>query len=160
MNKLTSKQVDIYCDGACSGNPGPGGWGAVLLMEGGWRKKISGFEAHTTNNRMELLASINALAAIKYLIASGDLHEDASLNITIYTDSVYVRSGITEWIKKWKMNNWKSGTIKNQDLWMNLDSLCQDASVEWVWVKGHSGNHYNEMADALARNAIKKGREG
>jgi len=151
-----ANQVIIYCDGACSGNPGPGGWGAVLMMGELWKKKVSGYEAHTTNNRMELMAAINALSAIKKLAAADGL-PDKLETIAVYTDSVYVRSGIMEWIKKWKVTNWRSGTIKNQDLWQSLDSLCQDMKIEWIWVKGHSGNRYNDMADAIARDAIKKG---
>lgn len=149
-------QVIIYCDGACSGNPGPGGWGAVLMMSDDWKKKVSGYEAQTTNNRMELTAAISSLAAIKQLKASGGLPSTPD-SITVYTDSVYVRSGIMEWIKKWKTTNWRSGTIKNQDLWQDLDALCQEMKVEWIWVRGHNGDRYNEMADSIARAALKKG---
>lgn len=157
--------IIVYSDGACSGNPGPGGWGAVLMQGDKWIQEISGFEKHTTNNRMELLAAINSLAIIKQAFINGDTSclmtlkpeymQNKPFSVKLYTDSTYVRSGITDWIKKWKKNNWRSGTIKNQDLWKTLDDLCQEIPVEWIWVKGHSGNHYNEIADKLACKAIK-----
>ena len=156
--------IIVYSDGACSGNPGPGGWGAVLMQGDKWMHEVSGFEKHTTNNRMELLAAINSLSLIKQAFIDGDTSCIATLKpeyiekptlVKLYTDSNYVRSGITDWIKKWKKNNWRSGTVKNQDLWKMLDDLCQEISVEWIWVKGHSGNHYNEIADKLASKAIK-----
>ena len=137
----------IYTDGACSGNPGPGGWGAVILDKDNDPKKISGNEKDTTNNRMELTAPIMALKKIK-----------TNSEVTIYTDSTYVKNGITEWIKKWEKNNWKSAnnkTIKNKDLWIELNDLCKESKVVWMWVKGHSNNKYNNLADELATQAIK-----
>ena len=136
----------IYTDGACSGNPGPGGWGAVIFDQKDNQKNISGSEKDTTNNRMELLAAIMALKKVK-----------ANSEITIYTDSIYVKNGITEWIIKWKDNGWKNSNkklVKNKDLWIKLDSLCQKNEIDWKWVKGHSGNTGNEMADELANLAI------
>lgn len=136
--------VEIYTDGACSGNPGPGGWGAVLI----WRdvtKKISGYEAHTTNNRMELKAAIEAVRAIK-----------GNLPIKIHTDSQYVKNGITLWLPKWLKSNWRNGQIKNVDLWRELDQEVQKHKIEWYWVRGHNGHEYNEMADELAREEITK----
>ena len=137
----------IYTDGACSGNPGPGGWGAVIFDKDNNQKNISGNERNTTNNRMELMAPIMALKKIK-----------SSVEVTIYTDSTYVKNGITEWIKKWEKNGWKSAskkTVKNKDLWIKLDNLCKDNKVIWKWVKGHSTNKYNNLADELATQAIK-----
>jgi|TARA_B110000438_G_C15780116_1_gene635916 ribonuclease HI len=136
----------IYTDGACSGNPGPGGWGAVILDQDNNQKNISGNEKETTNNRMELIAPIMALKKIK-----------TSTEIIVYTDSIYVKNGITEWIKKWKKNGWinaKKKPIKNKDLWVKLDSLCGDKKISWKWVKGHSNNKYNNLADELATKAI------
>lgn len=142
--KLINAAVQIYCDGACSGNPGPGGWGAVLL----WKqeiKKLYGAESDTTNNRMELTAVIMALEVIKH-----------SPKIEVYTDSMYLKNGITQWIKRWKENNWrtKGGSVKNIDLWTKLDTIAAQFDISWHWIKAHSGNTYNEMADALARGAI------
>ena len=140
-------KYDIYTDGACSGNPGPGGWGAVIFDKDNNQKNISGNERNTTNNRMELMAPIMALKKIK-----------SSVEVTIYTDSTYVKNGITEWIKKWEKNGWKSAskkTVKNKDLWIKLDNLCKDNKVIWKWVKGHSTNKYNNLADELATQAIK-----
>ena len=137
----------IYTDGACSGNPGPGGWGAIIIDQDNNQKDISGNEDDTTNNRMELMAPIMALRKVK-------LKSD----ITIYTDSTYVKKGITEWIKKWKKNGWKNANkknVKNKDLWMKLDALCKNLSVNWKWIKGHSNNKYNNLADELATKAIK-----
>ena len=134
--------IIIYTDGACSGNPGPGGWGAVLLWHGR-SKKINGFEAESTNNRMELQAVISALNAVK-----------RDVPIEIYTDSQYVKNGITIWIKKWRTNNWNNGKVKNIDLWHELDEVAKDFKISWHWVKGHAGNKYNEEADRLARLAI------
>ena len=136
----------IYTDGACSGNPGKGGWAAIIL-DGKNQSSISGSENKTTNNRMELMAPIMALKKIKI-----------KSEITIYTDSRYVKDGITEWIKKWKLNNWKSSNkkpVKNKDLWVKLDGLCEKNNVSWKWVKGHSTNKYNNLADELATQAIK-----
>ena len=139
-------RIKIYTDGACSGNPGKGGWAAIIL-DGKNQSSISGSENKTTNNRMELMAPIMALKKIKI-----------KSEITIYTDSRYVKDGITEWIKKWKLNNWKSSNkkpVKNKDLWLKLDRLCEKNSVTWKWVKGHSTNKYNNLADELATQAIK-----
>ena len=137
----------IYTDGACSGNPGPGGWGAVIFDQEDNQKNISGNEKNTTNNRMELLAAIMALKKIK-----------SNSEVTIYTDSIYVKNGITEWIVKWKKNEWKNSKkklVKNKDLWIKLDNLCAQNKVSWKWVKGHSTNKYNNLADELATQAIK-----
>ena len=137
----------IYTDGACSGNPGPGGWGAVILEEEKNQKNISGNEKDTTNNRMELMAPIMALKKIS-----------TNSKVVIYTDSKYVKNGITEWIKNWEKNGWKSANkkpVKNKDLWIKLDNLCKDNKIIWKWVKGHSSNKYNNLADELATQAIK-----
>ena len=134
-------KVKVYTDGACSGNPGKGGWAAIIL-EGNNQSSISGSENNTTNNRMELMAPIMALRKIK-----------AHSEITIYTDSKYVKDGITGWIKKWKLNNWVSASkkpIKNKDLWIKLDNLCQKHKVIWKWVKAHAGNKMNDLVDKLA----------
>ena len=137
----------IYTDGACSGNPGPGGWGAVILDQDDKQKNISGSEKNTTNNRMELLAAIMSLKKIK-----------TNSEVVIFTDSAYVKNGITEWMKNWKKNAWKNSSkkpIKNKDLWEKLDKLCEANSVSWKWVKGHSTNEFNNLADELATKAIK-----
>ena len=137
----------IYTDGACSGNPGPGGWGAVILDEREKQNNISGKVKDTTNNRMELMAPIMALKKIK-----------TKSDITIFTDSTYVKNGITEWIKKWEKNGWKTSNkkpVKNKDLWIKLNDLCQKNKISWKWVKGHSNNKYNILADELATQAIK-----
>ena len=137
----------IYTDGACSGNPGPGGWGAVIFDEKEKQNNISGKVKDTTNNRMELMAPIMALKKIK-----------SKSDITIFTDSTYVKNGITEWIKKWEKNGWKNSNkkpVKNKDLWIKLNDLCQKNKVAWKWVKGHSNNKYNALADELATQAIK-----
>ena len=137
----------IYTDGACSGNPGPGGWGAVIFDNDNNQTNISGKEKNTTNNRMEILAAIMALKKIK-----------SNSQITIYTDSTYVKNGITEWMFNWKKNDWKTASkkpVKNKDLWIKLDKLCQKNKVSWKWVKGHSANKYNNLADQLATSAIK-----
>lgn len=137
--------VEIYTDGACSGNPGRGGYGAVLLYKE-HRKEISGFEADTTNNRMELRAAIEALRTLK-----------KSSEVKIYTDSKYVMEGITKWIFGWKKNGWKSANkkpIKNIDLWQDLDAEVAKHRTTWIWVRGHDGNYFNEVADRLARDAI------
>jgi ribonuclease HI len=138
--------VTIWTDGACSGNPGPGGWGAVL-MAGGREKDISGGEALTTNNRMELMAAISALEALRR----------PSL-VDLHTDSQYLRGGITGWIRAWKKNGWHTKDrkpVKNVDLWERLDALTQAHEVRWHWVKGHAGTEHNERADALARAGMK-----
>lgn len=140
-----SKTVTIYTDGACSGNPGPGGWGA-LLQYGGAEKELSGGEADTTNNRMELMAAIKALEALKQ-----------SCTVELYTDSTYVKDGITQWIFGWKKNGWKTAAkkpVKNADLWQLLDAQTRRHTVNWHWVKGHDGDERNERVDGLARNAI------
>jgi ribonuclease HI len=137
----------IYTDGACSGNPGPGGWGAVIFDEKNKQNNISGKVKETTNNRMELIAPIMALKKIK-----------SKSHVVIFTDSTYVKNGITEWIKKWEKNNWKNSKkepVKNKDLWIKLNNLCQKNNVVWKWVKGHSNNKYNNLADELATEAIK-----
>ncbi len=131
----------IYTDGACSGNPGKGGWAAIIL-DGKNQSTISGSESKTTNNRMELMAPIMALKKIK-----------TKSEITIYTDSRYVKDGITVWIKKWKLNNWKSSSkkpVKNKDLWIRLDDLCQKHKVSWRWIKAHAGDKFNNLVDKLA----------
>ena len=137
----------IYTDGACSGNPGPGGWGAVIIDEKNNQIELSGSEKSTTNNRMELLAPIKALKKIK-----------TEAKTTIFTDSTYLKNGITEWIKKWEINGWKSANkkpIKNKDLWQELKILTQKKDITWKWVKAHAGNTLNELADQLATKAIK-----
>ncbi|MGF1621139.1 MAG: ribonuclease HI [Rhodomicrobiaceae bacterium] len=140
-----ARPVIIFSDGACSGNPGPGGWGAVLIY-GDKRKELSGGEAETTNNRMELRAATEALTALK-----------RPTQIELHTDSQYVRKGITEWIGKWKSNGWKTADrkpVKNADLWMKLDEARQRHQVSWHWVKGHAGHPENERADELAREGM------
>lgn len=137
--------VEIFTDGACRGNPGPGGWGA-LLRSGGQEKEILGAEADTTNNRMELTAAIEALSALK-----------RPCRVDLYTDSTYVRQGITEWLANWKQKGWKTSArkpVKNQDLWQALDEAAARHEVCWHWVKGHSGHPENERADELANRAI------
>ena len=137
----------IYTDGACSGNPGKGGWAAIILDNNSNQISISGSVNNTTNNRMELMATIMALKKIK-----------KKSEIEIYTDSKYVKNGITEWIKKWKLNNWKSSTkkpVKNKDLWVKLDNSCFKHKVSWKWVKAHAGNKYNNLADELAVSKTK-----
>tara|TARA_B100000941_G_scaffold286686_1_gene260673 strand:- start:1758 stop:2183 length:426 start_codon:yes stop_codon:yes gene_type:complete len=139
--------IKIYTDGACSGNPGKGGWAAVILEEKKDMLSISGNENNTTNNRMELIAPIMALKKIK-----------KKSNIIIFTDSKYVKDGITDWIKKWKLNNWKNSnkkSVKNKDLWIKLDSSCLKHKVRWKWVKAHAGNKYNNLADELAVSETK-----
>ncbi|MBL6691341.1 MAG: ribonuclease HI [Pseudomonadales bacterium] len=137
--------VEIFTDGACRGNPGPGGWG-VLLRAGDTEKELWGGEADTTNNRMELKAAIEGLDALK-----------RPSTVSLTTDSQYVRKGITEWIAGWKAKGWKTASrtpVKNRDLWEKLDVLTQQHKVEWHWVKGHSGNEENERVDALANRGI------
>ncbi|SDK26194.1 ribonuclease HI [Microbulbifer yueqingensis] len=139
------KQVTIYTDGACRGNPGPGGWGA-LLIHGDAEKELYGGEPHTTNNRMELLAAIKALAALKQ-----------RCRVDLHTDSQYLRQGITSWINNWKKNGWKTSAkkpVKNADLWRELDEGIADHDVHWHWVKGHAGHPGNERADQLANRGI------
>jgi ribonuclease HI len=139
-------QVEIWTDGACSGNPGPGGWG-VILISGSNRKELFGGEPDTTNNRMELMAAIMALEALKKPC-------DVSLNI----DSQYVRQGIMQWIHGWKRNGWKTADkkpVKNAELWVRLDEATRQHTIAWNWVKGHAGNELNERADELAREGVK-----
>ena len=141
------KEAIVYTDGACSGNPGPGGWGATIKI-GDETFEIFGGEDNTTNNRMELIAAIKAL---EYL--------NENYKITLYTDSNYVKDGITKWIFNWKKNNWKTSTkkpVKNSDLWIQLDEIQNKREVKWNWVKGHAGNLGNERADELARMGIKE----
>ena len=139
-------RVDIYTDGACRGNPGPGGW-AALLLTAGHKKEISGSEPHTTNNRMELLAAISGFEALK----------KPGTSARVYTDSQYVIKGIREWVPNWKKRGWKTADkkpVKNQDLWERLDELTCQHHIEWHWVKGHSGIAGNERVDRLANEAI------
>ena len=139
-------KLKIYTDGACSGNPGKGGWAAIIL-DGKNQSSISGSENKTTNNRMELMAPIMALNKIK-----------TKSEIIIYTDSKYVKDGITEWIKKWKLNNWKNSnkkSVKNKDLWVKLDNSCRNHNISWKWVKAHAGNKFNNLADELAVSKTK-----
>ena len=139
------KTIKAYTDGACSGNPGPGGWGAILDYNG-TRKELNGGEADTTNNRMELMAAISALQALK---------EPCQVNL--YTDSVYVRDGISKWIEGWKRNGWKTAAkqpVKNTELWQGLDAARKNHKVTWHWVKGHAGHPENERADELAREGM------
>lgn len=140
-------ELFAYTDGACSGNPGPGGWGALLQAKSGEtvvkERTLQGGEANTTNNRMELLAAIHALEAL-----------ERPSTITVVTDSAYVKGGITEWLRSWKRNNWRTATkkpVKNEDLWRRLDEAATRHQVTWTWVKGHAGHPENERADALAR---------
>ncbi len=137
--------IEIYTDGACRSNPGPGGWGAVLVYRGR-EKELSGAEEHTTNNRMELTAAIEALAAVK-----------RKCPIRLITDSRYLMDGVEHWLPKWKDNQWlnaKRKPVKNQDLWMRLDALASALDVDWRWVRGHSGHLGNERADGLANAGI------
>ena len=144
-------RVEIFTDGACSGNPGAGGWGAILRYKD-VEKELSGGEAQTTNNRMELMAVIEALSALK-----------RPCNISLYTDSKYVMSGITEWLANWKQNGWRTANkkqaVKNVDLWQRLDELTQQHEIRWIWVKGHNGHAENERCDALARAEVAKIKE-
>ena len=138
-------RVEIFTDGACSGNPGAGGWGAVLR----WRdteRELKGGESETTNNRMELMAAIKALESL-----------DRTVKVDLYTDSTYVQKGITEWIHSWKRRGWKTAArtpVKNEDLWRRLDNAVQHQDVSWHWIKGHAGHEGNERADALARAGL------
>jgi len=141
------KHIEVFTDGACKGNPGPGGWGALLRFNGR-EKSLYGGEKNTTNNRMELTAAIEALKAVK---------ERCTIDLT--TDSQYVRQGITEWIVNWKARGWKTASkqpVKNVDLWQELDNLIQQHDVRWHWVKGHSGHRENEIADQLANRGIEE----
>ena len=138
-------RVAIFTDGACSGNPGPGGWGAILRW-GDTERALKGGESETTNNRMELMAAIKALESL-----------DRPVKVDLYTDSTYVQKGITEWIHSWKRRGWKTASrtpVKNEDLWRRLDNAIQHQDVSWHWVKGHAGHEGNERADALARAGL------
>jgi ribonuclease HI len=140
-------RIHIYTDGACLGNPGRGGYGAILIYKQ-HQKKICGSEKETTNNRMEMRAAIEALRTLK-----------KSSDIILYTDSKYVMDGITKWIANWKKNNWRTADrkpVKNSDLWQELDVEVSKHKIEWVWVKGHAGNHFNEIVDELARKAAEE----
>ncbi|MBK8337219.1 MAG: ribonuclease HI [Sterolibacteriaceae bacterium] len=141
----SAAEVEIFTDGACSGNPGPGGWGAILRA-GGTERELYGGEPQTTNNRMELTAVIRALEALK-----------RPVRVCVWTDSQYVQKGISEWIGGWKARGWKTAAkapVKNVDLWQELDRLAAQHDVDWRWVKGHAGHPENERADALARRGI------
>ena len=143
--------IDIYTDGACSGNPGPGGWGAIL-RSGATERELFGGEALTTNNRMEMTAVIEALRALKRPVA-----------VRVHTDSQYVQKGISEWIHGWKRRGWKTAgkePVKNEDLWRELDRLAAGHEIEWIWVRGHAGHPENERADALARRGVEQARKG
>ena len=144
---MSDTKIEIFTDGACKGNPGPGGWGA-LLRYGDKEKEINGYSSSTTNNIMELTAVIEALKQIK-----------KSYKINITTDSTYVKNGITEWIHNWKSNGWKTAakkSVKNKELWIELERLIHGKKINWKWVKGHSGHPDNERADQLANNAIEE----
>jgi ribonuclease HI len=145
VSENKTEVVTVYADGACKGNPGPGGWG-VLIRMGQHSKELFGGEIMTTNNRMELTAVIRALEALK-----------RSCPLKIYTDSVYVQKGMTEWIIGWKARGWRTSDkkpVKNDDLWQQLDGLAQAHEIEWIWVKGHAGHEGNERADALANEGV------
>ena len=138
-------QVEIFTDGACSGNPGPGGWGAILRLKGRERE-IYGSEPATTNNRMEMTAAIRALEALR-----------ERCTVTLYTDSQYLRQGITEWLANWKKRGWRTADrkpVKNQDLWLRLEELTAIHDIDWQWVRGHDGHPENERADALANRGL------
>lgn len=140
--------VTIYTDGSCKGNPGPGGWAAILKYQN-IEKEIYGFESYTTNNRMELQAAVEALKAL-----------NRRCQVALYTDSQYLRQGMTAWIFNWRKNGWKGADkspIKNQDLWLMLDELSGRHEVKWHWVKGHNGHEFNERVDELARKAVEEG---
>ena len=144
---MMDNRIQIFTDGACSGNPGPGGWG-VLLRWNGHEKELSGGEAETTNNRMEMMAVIQGLEALK-----------TSSRVALYTDSKYVQQGVNEWLEGWKAKGWKTASkkpVKNQDLWQRIDSLIRQHDVEFHWVRGHAGHAENERVDKLAVAAIPK----
>jgi len=138
----------IYTDGACSGNPGPGGWAVIILVNNEIKEKFFGSEKNTTNNQMELLAPIKAMQKFK-----------KKSEISVFTDSTYVRDGITIWIKQWEKNGWKTASkkpVKNKELWKKLKNLSSKHSIKWIWVKGHAQDKYNNLVDELAQGAIKK----
>lgn len=144
---MTEQIVEIFTDGACKGNPGIGGWGALLRMAGKERE-LCGGERHTTNNRMELMGAISALAALK-----------RPCRVRLHTDSKYVQQGISEWVVNWKKRGWKTADkkpVKNEDLWRRLDELAAQHQIEWLWVKGHAGHDGNERADQLANRGIEE----
>jgi len=144
---MTAESVEIYTDGACRGNPGPGGWAALLRFRGR-EKTLSGAERTTTNNRMELMGAIKGLEALT-----------RPCRVTLYTDSTYVKNGITQWLPNWKRRGWKTAgkqPVKNVDLWQRLDAAVASHDVHWLWVRGHSGHPENERVDELARKAIDK----
>ena len=148
---MSEPHVVIHTDGACSGNPGPGGWGAILSF-GDTRKELKGGEPHTTNNRMELMAAITALEALK-----------VPCSVDLYTDSQYLRGGITGWIDQWKRNGWRTSDrkpVKNIDLWQRLDAALKSHEVRWHWVRGHAGHDLNEQADRLAQQGLIEARAG
>ncbi len=145
MSASTTPVVDIYTDGACSGNPGPGGWGALLVYVG-HEKELSGGSAETTNNRMEMTAAIEALEVLKW-----------PMTVRLHTDSTYLKNGITEWLNKWQRNGWKTANkkpVKNVELWQRLEAAAERHDISWFWVRGHSGHPENERVDELARRAI------
>lgn len=147
-----NKNLEMYTDGACSGNPGPGGWAWVLVLDGNLICQDSGYEKETTNNRMELLAVINGLKDFEN-------SEYKNMPITIHTDSIYVQQGITNWIKNWKKNGWKTAKkqpVKNKDLWEKLDTLQEQFLPSWNWVKGHAENKFNNICDELAVKAYRE----
>ena len=142
---MSKNLIEIWTDGACSGNPGPGGWGALLVTEG-HRKELYGAASDTTNNRMELMAAIEALNALK-----------KPSQVKLYTDSTYVKDGLTKWINGWKRNGWKTAAkkpVKNKDLWQALENATARHDISWVWVKGHAGEEGNEIADGLDRKSV------
>lgn len=148
--EVTANVIEIFTDGACSGNPGPGGWGAILRWKG-HEKELYGGEMATTNNRMELMAAIRALESLK-----------RASRVALYTDSTYVRDGITSWIHGWKRNGWKTAAkkpVKNEDLWRRLDEAISAHEVDWHWVRGHAGHPENERADELARQGATEAAE-
>ncbi|MDR0301339.1 MAG: ribonuclease HI [Treponema sp.] len=152
--QLMETSQKIFTDGGCSGNPGPGGWAYLIVLKTFQGEKITaqnyGAERDTTNNRMELTAVLEALRALKTM-------DDVPKKSTVYTDSQYVQKGITEWIRVWKRNSWRTSDkkpVKNQDLWTELDSLAGEFSLNWEWVRGHAGNYYNELCDHMTQEAI------
>ncbi|MEL3907350.1 MAG: ribonuclease HI [Treponema sp.] len=158
---MTTTTIELYTDGACSQNPGPGGWAFVIILRNGDEDtgtellRGAGADKATTNNRMELLAVIEALQAYRENLAA----EYGGCPVTLYTDSQYVQQGISSWIKKWKHNGWKTASkqpVKNQDLWQPLDRLAEEIQPVWKWVKGHAGNYYNELCDSLAVEEVLK----
>lgn len=150
MSEDENRMVVIHTDGGCSGNPGPGGWGAILQWRG-HEKELSGFEVETTNNRMELMAAISALESLK-----------RPMYVQLVTDSNYVKNGITQWIRNWKARGWKTADkkpVKNRDLWERLDQAIERHDIDWRWIKGHAGHELNERADQLATEAVRKAKE-